>query len=64
MMAVAEINGIQRYGVIAYPKHFAFNDQEANRNGIAIWLNEQAAREIYLRPWRYACSRLMAMRTA
>lgn len=56
MMAVAEINGIQRYGVIAYPKHFAFNDQEANRNGIAIWLNEQAAREIYLRPWRYACS--------
>lgn len=24
--------------------------------GIAIWLNEQAAREIYLRPWRYACS--------
>lgn len=58
MMAMAEINGIQQYGVIAYPKHFAFNDQEANRNGISIWLNEQSAREIYLRPWYYACSPL------
>ena len=52
----AEIEGIQAYGVIAYPKHFAFNDQEANRNGVGIWLNEQAAREIILRPWKYACS--------
>lgn len=53
--AQAEINGIQAYGVIAYPKHFIFNDQEANRNGIGIWLNEQEAREIMLRPWKYAC---------
>ncbi|MBR1813972.1 MAG: glycoside hydrolase family 3 C-terminal domain-containing protein [Lachnospiraceae bacterium] len=51
----AEIEGIQAYGVIAYPKHFIFNDQEANRNGVGIWLNEQAAREIFLRPWKYAC---------
>jgi len=54
--AQAEIKGIQKYGVIAYPKHYAFNDQEANRNGIATWLNEQEAREIMLRPWKYACS--------
>ncbi len=54
--AQAEIGGIQRYGVIAYPKHFALNDQEAARNGIATWLNEQEAREIMLRPWKYACS--------
>lgn len=54
--AQAEIQGIQEYGVIAYPKHYAFNDQEANRNGISIWLNEQEAREIILRPWKYACS--------
>lgn len=53
--AQAEIQGIQTYGVIAYPKHFIFNDQEANRNGIGIWLNEQEAREIMLRPWKYAC---------
>ncbi|MBP5253798.1 MAG: glycoside hydrolase family 3 C-terminal domain-containing protein [Lachnospiraceae bacterium] len=52
----AEIKGLQEYGVIAYPKHYVFNDQEANRNGIAIWLNEQEAREIILRPWLYACS--------
>ena len=51
----AEVEGIQAYGVIAYPKHFIFNDQEANRNGVGIWLNEQAAREIMLRPWKYAC---------
>ena len=54
--AMAEIQGIQKYGVIAYPKHYAMNDQEASRNGIAIWLNEQEAREIILRPWLYACS--------
>lgn len=54
--AQAEIQGLQAYGVIAYPKHYAFNDQEANRNGIAIWVNEQAAREIMLRPWKYACA--------
>ena len=53
--AQTEIEGIQAYGVIAYPKHFIFNDQEANRNGIGIWLNEQEAREIMLRPWKYAC---------
>ena len=53
--AAAEIQGIQTYGVIAYPKHFVFNDQKANRNGIAIWMNEQEAREIILRPWLYTC---------
>lgn len=53
--AMAEIEGIQAYGVMAYPKHFIFNDQEANRNGISVWLNEQEAREIMLRPWKYAC---------
>ena len=41
-------------GVVAHPKHFIFNDEEANRNGICIWMNEQAAREIYLLPWEYA----------
>jgi beta-glucosidase len=51
-----EIESIQSYGVIVYVKHYAFNDQECNRNGIGIWLNEQAAREIYLKPFMYACS--------
>ena len=31
------------------PKHFAFNDQETNRYGVATFFNEQSAREIYLK---------------
>lgn len=55
LAAQYETEAIQHYQVIVFPKHFIFNDQEANRNGIAIWLNEQSAREIYLAPWKYAC---------
>ena len=32
-------------GVVTNAKHFAFNDQETNRDGIAVFLSEQAARE-------------------
>ena len=54
-IAVAhEIEGMQKKGVVPTVKHFAFNDQDAARNGICIWLNEQAAREIYLLPFEYA----------
>lgn len=52
--AQAEINALQSYGVIAQPKHYVFNEQEMNRGGIGIWLNEQSAREIYIEPWKYA----------
>ncbi len=52
--AVAEVEGMQGKGVVAVLKHYAFNDVEAARNGICIWLNEQAAREIYLFPFEYA----------
>ena len=56
MAAQAEIRTLQSYGVITFPKHYIFNEQEINRNGISVWLNEQSAREIYLRPWKYAVS--------
>lgn len=46
-----EIQAMQAQNVVACPKHFIFNDEETNRNGISIWMNEQAAREIYLAPW-------------
>ena len=36
-------------GMIMSPKHFAFNEQDINRKGLSTFLNEQAAREIYLR---------------
>ena len=52
--AIYEIQAMQAQGVIANPKHFIFNDEESNRNGISIWMSEQAAREIYLLPWEYA----------
>lgn len=52
--AMYEIQAMQKQGIIAHVKHFIFNDEESQRNGIGIWLNEQAAREIYLLPWEYA----------
>ena len=48
-MLGAESLGLQNKGVIVCAKHFAFNDQEINRCGVATWMNEQTAREIYLR---------------
>lgn len=53
--ALEEIQEMQAQYVVACPKHFIFNDEESNRNGISIWMSEQAAREIYLLPWEYAC---------
>lgn len=44
-----EVQGIQSIGVVTTVKHFAFNDQEINRCGDATFLNEQSAREIYLK---------------
>ena len=49
-----EVKGMQEKGVIAHVKHFAFNDEESERNGICIWLNEQEAREIMLVPFQYS----------
>lgn len=49
----AEVAGIQSKGVSVYIKHFALNDQETGRDGICVWTNEQAAREIYLQAFEY-----------
>lgn len=55
-MAVAVSNGIAEKGIYTFFKHFAVNEQETNRvnNGVATWLNEQALREIYLKPFEMA----------
>ena len=51
-IAASAIKGAQEHGVYAYMKHFALNDQEANRcSMLCTWSNEQAMREIYLRPF-------------
>lgn len=51
MICAAQTSGLQDKGVAVYTKHFAFNEQEKNRSGVHTWLSEQAAREIYLRPY-------------
>lgn len=54
-MAANATIGAEEYGVYAYLKHFALNDQETNRNRmICTWCNEQAIREIYLKPFEIA----------
>ena len=51
-IAAAAVAGSQKNGVYAYMKHFAMNDQEGNRcDMLCTWSNEQAIREIYLRPF-------------
>lgn len=43
------VAGGKEYGCIIAPKHFALNDTEINRSGIATFVNEQKAREVELR---------------
>ena len=49
-----EVKSIQDNGVLVLVKHFALNDSEQQRLGLSVWLNEQAAREIYLRAFQGA----------
>ena len=54
-MSANAVVGAEKYGVYAYIKHFALNDQETNRNSmLATWANEQSIREIYLKPFEMA----------
>lgn len=51
-MGAMETKGAASRGLYAYIKHFALNDQETNRcDKIVTWSNEQAIREIYLKPF-------------
>lgn len=50
--ASAEVNSAAKYGVYAYIKHFALNDQETNRCAVLLtYADEQCIREIYLKPF-------------
>ena len=50
-MGAAMVRGCNEKNVYTYIKHFALNDQETNAIGGANWCNEQAMREIYLKPF-------------
>jgi beta-glucosidase len=49
LMGAAQAQGSRSKGQVLVVKHFAVNEQEQNRIGIATFLNEQTMREIYLR---------------
>ena len=53
ILGKAEVNGAAQKGMYAFIKHFALNDQETHRDerGIATFAEEQAIREIYLKPF-------------
>lgn len=51
-MAAEVVSGAIEYGVIMAPKHFAFNDQETQRSGVAPYMTEQKAREGDLRAFQ------------
>ncbi len=53
-VCAAEVLGIQEKGVDVVIKHFALNDSEQDRIGLGVWVNEQAAREIYLKAYQAA----------
>ena len=48
-MAGHTAQGMAKYGVYTYAKHFLLNEQENSRSGVFCWATEQAIREIYAR---------------
>lgn len=53
-MAASYVSAVEELGVTTLLKHFALNDCETDRQGLGVWLCEQAAREIYLKAFRKA----------
>lgn len=53
-MAAGYINGLQDKGVSASLKHYAANNQEANRGFINVEIDERTLREIYLKGFEIA----------
>ena len=54
LTAKATIAGANGKGLVTETKHFAFNDQETNRDGLAVFVGEQAGRENELRSFDIA----------
>lgn len=54
-IAAQVVKGANEKGVITYIKHFALNERETGvRSTLFTWSNEQAIREIYLKPFEIA----------
>ena len=53
-MAIGYIHGVQSQGVSACVKHFAANNEEADRSTVDVRMSERALREIYLPAFKAA----------
>lgn len=56
-IAAGAVKGAASRGLVTYLKHLALNNQETNRSsggGVCTWTNEQAMRELYLKPFEIA----------
>lgn len=50
-LSASEVAGAESKGTFVFMKHFALNEMETNRMGGATFTNEQAMREVYLKPF-------------
>ena len=54
-IAASVVKGAREKGIITFIKHFAMNERERDcRDTMFTWSNEQAIREIYLKPFELA----------
>ena len=52
-MAGRVVAGATDRGIYCFFKHFVANDQETNREGVVVYVTEQALREIYAKAFQY-----------
>ncbi|MCD8307228.1 MAG: glycoside hydrolase family 3 C-terminal domain-containing protein [Clostridia bacterium] len=53
-MCASTVRGAKNRGVFCYLKHMCLYESESGRDGMYIWLTEQALREIYIKPFEIA----------
>ena len=62
--AAALISGaFEEGGLTAYLKHFVLNESDDNRSSVSIWVNEQALRQIYLKPFELCIKKAVGEET-
>lgn len=54
VLGAAQIEGSNTKGIIVGPKHIGFNDQEHDRSGICVYMNEQKFRQTDMRGFQGA----------
>ena len=54
-LAAQYVRGVQSNGVATCVKHFCLNNQEWNRHGVSVHVDDRALYELYLPAFRMAC---------